>query len=67
MSGGLKESIAGGGDPKDVANAIVKIVERPSPQLHYVVGKEKRYVFLKRILPASIMESQTRKHWRLDG
>jgi short-subunit dehydrogenase len=55
-----------GGDPQEVTETILKIIENPSPRLHYVVGKEKRYVFLKKILPDSIMESQTRKHWRLD-
>jgi len=63
----LAESFSKGGDSKEVAETIVKIIESPSPQLHYVVGKEKPYVFMKRILPVSMMESQTRKHWRLDG
>jgi NAD(P)-dependent dehydrogenase (short-subunit alcohol dehydrogenase family) len=63
----LAESFGKGGEPKEVADTIVKIIESPSPQLHYAVGKEKRYVFMKRILPVSAMESQMRKHWRLDG
>jgi len=62
----LGDSFGKGGDPKEVADTIVKIIESPSPQLHYAVGKEKSYLLLKRILPASVMESQTRKHWRLD-
>jgi len=65
--GALKESFDNGGDPKEVAGTILKIIESPSPRLHYAVGKEKRFVSLKRILPASVMESQLRKHWRLDG
>jgi len=56
-----------GGDPKEVAETILKIIENPSPRLHYVVGREKRYLLFKRILPDSVIESQTRKHWRLDG
>ena len=63
----LAESFNKGGDPKEVAETIVKIIESPSPRLHYVVGKEKRYVLLKRILPVSMIESQARKHWRVDG
>jgi NAD(P)-dependent dehydrogenase (short-subunit alcohol dehydrogenase family) len=63
----LIESFNKGGDPKEVADTIVKIIESPSPRLHYFVGKEKSYVFMKRILPVSMMESQVRKHWRLDG
>ena len=62
-----EESFDRGGDPQEVAEAILKIIESPSPRLHYMVGKEKRYVLLKRILPDSIIESQARKHWRLDG
>lgn len=62
----LEDSLRNGGDLQEVADTILEIIESPSPRLHYVVGKEKRYVFLKRILPTSIMEPQTRKHWRLD-
>jgi short-subunit dehydrogenase len=62
----LGKSFGEGADPKEVAETIVKIVENPSPGLHYAVGKEKRYLLLKRILPASLIESETRKHWHLD-
>ena len=63
----LAESFNEGGDPQEVADTIVKIIESSTPRLHYPVGKEKSYLFMKRILPTSAMESQTRKHWRLDG
>jgi short-subunit dehydrogenase len=63
----LADSFGKGGDPKEVGEMIVNIIESPSPQLHYPVGKEKSYLLLKRIMPASVMESQTRKHWRLDA
>lgn len=63
----LEESFDKGGNPKEVAQTILKIIQSPSPALHYPVGKGKRYVFLKRIMPASTMESRARKHWRLDG
>lgn len=63
----LKESLINGGDPSVVASTIVKVIESPLPRLHYAVGKERQYLLLKRILPNSILESQTRKHWRLDG
>jgi NAD(P)-dependent dehydrogenase (short-subunit alcohol dehydrogenase family) len=62
-----EKSFDRGGDPQEVAETIVKIIETPIPRLHYTVGKEKRYVLLKRILPDSIVESQTSKHWRLNG
>jgi len=56
-----------GADPKAVAETILKIIESTSPRLHYVVGREKRYLLFKRLLPDSTIQSQTRKHWRLDG
>ena len=62
----LEENINHGGDPQEVADLIAKIIETPSPLLHYAVGKEKRYLVLKRILSQSVMESQVRKHWQLD-
>ena len=64
---GLGKSFVKGADPAEVAETIVKIIESPSPALHYVVGKEKSYLLLKRILPTSAMESLIRRHWRLDG
>jgi len=62
----LEESFDGGGNPKEVAETILRIVRSPSPRLHYIVGREKRFVLLKRIMPESVMESQLRKHWHLD-
>ncbi|HXZ89644.1 MAG TPA: SDR family NAD(P)-dependent oxidoreductase [Candidatus Dormibacteraeota bacterium] len=63
----LGKSFAKGADPAEVAETIVKIIESPSPALHYFVGKEKNALLLKRILPASVMEALIRKRWRLDG
>ncbi len=62
----LEESFGAGGDPRHVAETVVRIVESPSPRLRYAVGKEKRYLALKRIMPASTMERFVRRHWRLD-
>jgi len=61
-----EESFDKAADPQEMAEAILKIIQSPSPRQHYIIGKEKRLVILKRILPDSIIESQTRKHWRLD-
>jgi len=63
----LEESFTKGDDPRAVAEAIVSIIESPSPALHYPVGKERNYLLLKRILPVSVMETMLRRHWRLDG
>lgn len=62
----LGKSFSKGADPREVAEVIVKIIESPSPALHYAVGKEKTYLLWKRILPLSVMESQTRRYWRMD-
>lgn len=63
----LEPSFREGGDPRDVANTIVKIMETPSPRLHWAVGKERSALLAKRLLPASTVESHSRKHWRVDG
>jgi len=62
----LEESFVKGADPEEVAETVVKIIESPSPALHYAVGKEKSSLLLKRVLPNSVLESLTRRHWRLD-
>ncbi|MDA4135903.1 MAG: SDR family NAD(P)-dependent oxidoreductase [Thaumarchaeota archaeon] len=56
-----------GPDPSRVAETILKIVEDRSPRLEYIVGREKRYVTLKKFMPASSFESSFRKHWKLDA
>jgi NAD(P)-dependent dehydrogenase (short-subunit alcohol dehydrogenase family) len=63
----LKESLEAGGDPRTVAETIERIVETPSPGFRYAVGKEKQYLTAKRILPDSIIESFSRRHWGLDA
>jgi short-subunit dehydrogenase len=63
----LVEHIEGGDDPKLVAETIVGIIQSNSPRLRYPIGKEKRYVRLRAIVPGSMFESSIRKHWRLDG
>ena len=62
----LADSIAGGGNPVEVAETVLKIIKSSSPKLHYAVGKEKRYITLRKVVPASLFESQLRKQWRLD-
>jgi NAD(P)-dependent dehydrogenase (short-subunit alcohol dehydrogenase family) len=55
-----------GGDPKVVAETVLKIIESPSPRLRYAVGREKRYLLLKRVMPASVFESAVRRHWGIE-
>ncbi|MHB8567885.1 MAG: SDR family NAD(P)-dependent oxidoreductase [Nitrososphaerales archaeon] len=63
----LVEHVKAGGDPKDVALEILRIIQSNSPKLRNFVGREKRYITLKKIVPASMFESSMRKHWKLDG
>jgi short-subunit dehydrogenase len=63
----LEEDFEHGDDPKKVSELILQIVREPSPYLRYAVGREKRYLFLKKVIPASRVEASVRSHYRLDG
>jgi len=63
----LMEDIEKGGDPAVVAETIVGIIDSSAPKLRYPVGREKCYLLLRRILPASEMESGVRKHWHIEA
>lgn len=58
--------IKSGQDPEEVAKKVLWIVESNSPKLHYIVGRERWFVRLRKILPSSTFESAIRKHWSLD-
>ncbi len=62
----LKEEFDKGGNPKMVAETILRIIQNKSPRLEYLVGRSGRYRALKRILPQSMMESGLRRRWELD-
>ncbi|MHB1908958.1 MAG: SDR family NAD(P)-dependent oxidoreductase [Nitrososphaerales archaeon] len=55
-----------GQDPKIVAKLILDIINSKSPKLRYAIGKEKRALLYKRVLPASMFESGLRRHFSLD-
>ena len=62
----LERHLEEGADPKIVAGAVLRIIESPSPRLKYAVGRERRYLLLKKITPASRFESALRAHWQLE-
>jgi NAD(P)-dependent dehydrogenase (short-subunit alcohol dehydrogenase family) len=62
----LEDDISKGGDPKRVAETVLRIIQSRSPQLEYRVGKAGRYLVLKSILPTSTLESGIRRRWKLD-
>ena len=62
----LDDDFEKGRDPKIVAETVLRIIESKTPKLEYVVGKEKRYLAIKSLVPRSTFESVARRHWKLD-
>ena len=63
----MDEHVDGGGDPKEMAEAIYKIIQTKSPKIHYKVGAflQKFSIVLKRILPDAIYEKMLMDHYKL--
>ena len=62
----VQESIAQGGDPQAVAEAIVRAAASKSPKLRYRVGSDAVWVpRLKAIVPGSMFSAQMRKRFGL--
>jgi NAD(P)-dependent dehydrogenase (short-subunit alcohol dehydrogenase family) len=62
-----KERLQNGLDPKLVAETVLRIIESRSPRLRHMVGKEKWYPRMRRIMLESMFESATQRYWKLDG
>ncbi len=62
----LDDDFEKGRDPKIVAETILRIIESKAPRLEYVVGREKRYLTIRSLVPRSTFEGVARKHWKLD-
>jgi len=56
-----------GSDPKDMAEAIYKIIETKNPKIHYKVGAfmQKFSIVLKRMLPDKVYEKLLMNHYKL--
>ncbi|RCW90852.1 SDR family oxidoreductase [Winogradskyella arenosi] len=63
----MDEHVDSGGDPKEMAEAIYKIIQTKSPKIHYKVGAflQKFSIVLKRILPDAIYEKMLMDHYKL--
>ena len=48
------------------AETILWIIKSKTSRLEYVVGREKRYLTIRSLVPRSTFEGVARKHWRLD-
>ncbi|WP_036303246.1 oxidoreductase [Methylotenera sp. L2L1] len=64
----IKVAIAGGDDPKVVANVVLKAANAKQPKLRYAAGKLAcRLSFLRRFAPAALVDIGIRKELKLDS
>lgn len=63
----MDEHVDSGSDPKQMAEAIYKIIESKNPKIHYKVGAflQKFSIVLKRILPDTVYEKMLMNHYKL--
>ncbi len=63
----MDEHVDEGGDPKEVGILIEKIINTPSPKIHYKSGAfmQKVSVLLKRLLPDKLFEKLLLNHYKL--
>lgn len=63
----MDEHVVEGNDPKEMAEAIFRIIETTSPKIHYKVGAfmQKFSIVLKRILPDKMYEKLLMNHYKL--
>ncbi|MDG4715356.1 SDR family oxidoreductase [Winogradskyella marincola] len=63
----MDEHVDEGGDPKEMAEAIYKVIETKSPKIHYKVGAfmQKFSIVLKRVLPDKMYEKLLMNHYKL--
>jgi short-subunit dehydrogenase len=56
-----------GSDPKEMAEAVLKIIQTKKPKIHYKVGAfmQKFSIVLKRILPDKVYEKMLMNHYKL--
>ncbi len=64
----LKVAVAGGDDPKVVADVVLKAANAKHPKLRYTAGKLAfRLSFLRRFAPAALVDMGIRKEMKLDA
>ncbi|PKO24808.1 MAG: short-chain dehydrogenase/reductase [Betaproteobacteria bacterium HGW-Betaproteobacteria-8] len=64
----IKVAVAGGDDPKVVANVVLKAANAKNPKLRYAAGKLAcRLSFLRRFAPAALVDIGIRKELKLDS
>ena len=64
----IKIAVAGGDDPKVVANVVLKAANAKHPKLRYTAGELAcRLSFLRRFAPAALVDMGIRKEMKLDS
>ena len=63
----MDEHVDSGSNPNEMAEAVYKIIQNPSPGIHYKVGAfmQKISIVLKRILPDKVYEKMLMNHYKL--
>ena len=63
----MDEHVDSGSNPAEMGEAVYKIIQNPSPRIHYKVGvfMQKFSIVLKRILPDKVYEKMLMNHYKL--
>lgn len=63
----MNEHVDAGSNPNEMAEAIYKIMQQKSPNVHYKVGAfmQKFSIVLKRVLPDKVYEKMLMNHYKL--
>jgi short-subunit dehydrogenase len=63
----MNSHVNSGSDPKMMAKAIYKIINKANPGIHYKVGEfmQKFSIILKKLLPEKVYEKLLMKHYKL--
>ena len=63
----MNEHVDSGGDPKEMAEKILKVIQTKHPKVHYKQGSflQKFSIVLKRLLPSKRYEQMLMKHYQL--
>lgn len=63
----MNSHVSAGGDPIEVAQKLLKIVQCANPKVHYSVGSsmQRLSILLKRVLPSNLFERLLRNHYKL--
>ena len=64
----MNEHVDSGGDPKEMADKILKVINTKHPKVHYKQGSflQKFSIVLKRLLPSKSYEKMLMKHYSLN-